>query len=207
MNEHRIDISFPTAILVKDNILLNELESFEKLLKDYLQKNKENFKKFYTSKHINNYNFSTTDDIFKNNLFLNLKNEILLNCSIFCKELGYSEEQISSYNVGNMWANLIKKNDYHGMHTHAGTGNALISGVFYVTAPQSASLMLENPYYYSYVPEKPKNDNFLNFKHIKYPCLPGRLILFKSYTKHGYDSHLSEKDKISIAFNYGRNCN
>jgi hypothetical protein len=49
-----------------------------------------------------------------------------------------------------------------------------------------------------------KDKNIYNFDHYNYQCIPGRLILFKSYTKHGYDSHLNEKDKIGIAFNYGR---
>jgi len=102
-----------------------------------------------------------------------------------------------------IYSNLIKKYDYHGMHTHSSRGSALISGVFYVDAPENAFLKFENPYINFSIPEDAENQNIFNFDSFRYQCIPGRLILFKSYTKHGYDSHLNEKDKISIAFNYG----
>lgn len=200
MLENRLELLFPTVIFLKDNILKNELDIYKKNILDYFKNNK-NEKTFYNSKLQNSYYDNTS--IFKSSIYTNLIKEILFNCSVYCKELGYSEKQISKYTIQNIWANLIKKYDYHGMHTHSNRGSALISGVFYVDAPDNSFLKFENPYKNFYVAEEPENKNIYNFDYCSYQCIPGRLILFKPYTKHGYDSHLNEKDKISIAFNYG----
>jgi uncharacterized protein (TIGR02466 family) len=201
MIESKIEVLFPTLIFVRNNLLINELEIYKKNILEYFEQNKTK-KTFYNSKLQNSY-FDDTNNILRNILYSSLTKEILFHCSAFCKELGYSEKQISKYTIQNIWANLIKKYDYHGMHTHSSRGSALISGVFYVDAPENAFLKFENPYINFSIPEDAENQNIFNFDSFKYQCIPGRLILFKSYTKHGYDSHLNEKDKISIAFNYG----
>jgi uncharacterized protein (TIGR02466 family) len=202
MTDNRLQLIFPTTIFVKNNLLMNELEVYKKNILEYFEKNKTT-KTFYNSKLQNSY-FDNMNYIFQNSIYTNLIKEILFNCSVYCKELGYSEEQISKYGIQSIWANLIKKNDYHGIHTHSNRGNALISGVFYVDAPETSFLKFENPYRNFYLAEDPENKNIYNFDCYDYKCTPGTLILFKSYTKHGYDSHLNEKDKIGIAFNYGR---
>jgi uncharacterized protein (TIGR02466 family) len=201
MIENRIEILFPTVIFVRDNLLINELELYKKDILDYF-KNTKIEKNFYNSKLKNSY-YDKNNNIFKSSVYTNLIKQILFNCSIYCKELGYSEKQISKYTIQNIWANLVKKYDYHGIHTHANRGNALISGVFYVDTPKSSFLKFENPYKNFYIAEEPDDKNIYNFDYCSYQCISGRLILFKPYTKHGYDSHLDEKDKISIAFNYG----
>jgi uncharacterized protein (TIGR02466 family) len=210
---NNIYLNFPTAIFVKDNILLNELEIYKKPLYDYFEKHKSE-KSFNASILTNNSFFSkdssyaSQNNILKNLIFKNLINEIYNNCVYFCSQLGFSEKQIVDYDIQNIWANLIKKYDYHGFHTHADCGNALISGVFYVTAPETAILRFKNIYSISYIPQYPDNPNELSFYEYSYNCIPGRMILFRSHTLHGYNSHLSDKDKISIAFNFGhRNLN
>ena len=79
----------------------------------------------------------------------------------------------------------------------------MISGVFYVAAPETAFLKFKNLYSDLYTPEYPEHTNELNFYEYKYNCIPGRMILFRSHTLHGYVNHLSDIDKISIAFNFG----
>jgi hypothetical protein len=98
---------------------------------------------------------------------------------------------------------LIKKYDYHNFHTHADCGNALISGVFYVDAPTEANLKFKNLYSNCYTPEYPDIPNDLSCSESKYKCVPGRMIIFRSHTFHGYEAHLKETDKISVAFNFG----
>jgi len=195
-----MNLLFPTVILVKDNILLNQIDSYKESILNYFKDNKTQ-KTFTGSKLENSY--YKENDIFKNNIFNNLINEIYLNFNLFCKTLGYSDKQIARYKIKNIWANLIKKYDYHSVHTHATNGNAIVSGVFYVDAPKNAKIKFKNPYADYSVFEKPEGDNILNFDYFYYDCVPGRLILFKSNVFHGYDSHLNEQNKISIAFNFG----
>jgi uncharacterized protein (TIGR02466 family) len=200
--------NFPTCIFIKDNILLNDLDIYKKQLLDFFVKNKSDTS-FNGSRLTNNsfYNknsfYADENNIFKNILYTNLINEIYNNCVYFCSKLGFSEKQIQNYGLQNIWANLIKKNDYHNFHTHANSGSALISGVFYVTAPETAVLKFKSLYSNSYTPQYPDNPNELSFGEYGYNCIPGRMILFRSYTLHGYDNHLSDDDKISIAFNFG----
>lgn len=195
-------IIFPTSVFIKDNILSNELEIYKKNILDYFEINKS--EKSFSESNLTNNSYFNTDNIFRKTIFKNLMNEIYNNCVYFSKQLGFSDKQIYNYNIQNIWANLIKKHDYHVFHTHADKGSALISGVFYVTAPENAVLNFKNLYSNCYTPEYPENQNDLNFYEYEYDCLPGRMILFRSHTLHGYNPHLSNKDKISIAFNFGK---
>lgn len=198
---NNILLHFPTCIFLKDNILLNELNIFKENILNYFKINKTN--KSFEDSILTNNSFFTKNNIFENNIFDSLKKEIYNNCIYFCKQLGFSDEQIFNYDIQNIWANLIKKHDCHAFHTHATSGSALISGVFYVDAPENATLNFKNLYTNYYTPQFPDCPNDLTFNEYKYNCFPGRMILFKSNTLHGYNCHLNEKDKISIAFNFG----
>jgi len=202
-----IYLNFPTCVFVKDNILLNKLNLYKKNILNYFEKNKAR-KSFSESILTNNsyYNNNdsnfTMDNIFKKTIFKNLIEEINNNCVYFCKKLGFSDKQIVSFSIQNIWANLIKKHDYHAFHTHADCGKALISGVFYIDAPTTAYLKFKNSYS-NYTPEYPDIPNELSFSEYRYSCVPGRMILFRSHALHGYDAHLKKTDKISVAFNFG----
>jgi uncharacterized protein (TIGR02466 family) len=198
---NNINLIFPTSVFIKDNILLNELESYKKNILNFFEKNKA--KKSFSESNLTNNSYFTFNNIFNDIIFKNLIVEINNNCSNYCKELGFSDKQIINFGIQNIWANLIKKYDYHFFHSHATTGKALLSGVFYVDAPETAILKFQNLYQNYYTPEYPENLNVLSFSEFNYNCYPGRMIIFKSNTLHGYEPHLNDKEKISIAFNFG----
>jgi len=198
---NNINLIFPTSVFIKDNILLSELELYKKNILNYFETNKSE-KSFFESSLSNNSYFNA-NKIFRDEIFKNLMHEIYNNCVYFSKQLGFSDKQIANFGIQNIWANLIKKYDYHFFHTHARSGKALLSGVFYVDAPETAILKFQNLYQNYYTPEHPENLNVLSFSEFNYICCPGRMILFKSNTLHGYKPHLNDKDKISIAFNFG----
>jgi uncharacterized protein (TIGR02466 family) len=198
---NKIFFHFPTCIFFKENILLNELNLYKKEILDYFEKNK--IKKTFEDSSLTNNSYFIDNNIFENNIFKNLINEIYSNCVYFCKQLGFSDKQISKYTIINIWANLINEFDYHSFHTHANAGSALISGVFYVEAPTNATLSFKNLYDNYYTPEYPDLTNELNTNQIRYSCIPGTMLLFRSNVLHGYSQHLSKTNKISIAFNFG----
>jgi uncharacterized protein (TIGR02466 family) len=199
--KNNIELIFPTPILVKDNVLIDKLVLYKENLLNYFNNNTTE-KMFSDSKLENSY--FKENKIFENIIYKDLLKEIFLTCNDFCEILGYSKEQISKYTIQNIWANLIKKNDYHFYHTHSRSGREIISGVFYVDAPETANLKFKNIYNQNFSENAPNNENYLNFNYITYKCTPGRLLLFKSNTFHGYDSHLSDLNKLSIAFNFGK---
>jgi len=198
---NNIHLIFPTPIFIKDDILLNELELYKSNILNFFEKNKST-RSFSESKLTNN-TFYNSNNIFNDIAFKNLIIEINNNCVNYCKGLGFSDKQIVNFGIQHIWVNLIKKYDYHFFHSHATSGNASISGVFYVDAPANAILKFKNLYQDYYSPQHPENLNELNFTTFNYNCLPGRMILFRSHTLHGYEAHLNDKDKISIAFNFG----
>ena len=200
MIDGRIEMFFPTVLFVKDNILINELKIYKDNILEYFDKNET--KKTFDGSMLDNSYFKE-NNIFSNKIYKNLIKEITSCCIFYCQKLGFSENQIAEYGIQNIWANLIKKYDYHNQHTHSTKGESLISGVFYVDAPKSAKLKFENPNSRNYSAENPENVNELNFDFVNYTCEPGRLLLFRGYTLHGYDSHLDDKNKISVAFNFG----
>jgi len=200
MKNSKIEMFFPTVIFVRDNILIDELKTFKENILEYFDKNKT--EKTFDGSMLDN-SFFKKNNIFSNYIYKNLLNEIKSSCVYYCQQLGFSENQISKFDTQNIWANLIKKYDYHNQHIHSTKGQSLISGVFYIDAPESAKLKFESPFNKTYSAENPVNVNELNFDSVSYACLPGRLLLFRGYTLHGYDSHLSDHNKISIAFNFG----
>ena len=81
------------------------------------------------------------------------------------------------------WLNYTEPNEHHHGHEHP---NSIISGVFYIDAPD-------------------KNMGNLYFENGKeYEPIPNRLILFPADLKHGVKPNLSNQSRISMSFNYVR---
>jgi uncharacterized protein (TIGR02466 family) len=200
MGNYLIEKIFPTSIFIKDNLLIDKLNLYKENCMNLIET--KNTKNKFDGAHLT-LTHGNDSLILNDSIFIDLINQININCREFLIYFGFSEEQIEPMFIQNIWINLIKKFDYHTIHTHSTSGNALISGVFYVEAPSSANLTFENLYSNYYTPNFPNLPNQNCLSTIKYQCIPGRLILFKANVRHGYDSHLSDTNKLSIAFNFG----
>ena len=104
--------------------------------------------------------------------------------------------------LGNMWANLNYPGGSNAMHIHP---NSLWSGAYYVTAePTSGNIYFEDPRAVSLMTmprrttEQPVNERRI------IDSLPqaGRLIMFPSWVNHGVRENLSDKNRISVSFNF-----
>jgi len=196
-----IDTLFPTLVYYSDLNCMDKLFDYElnvfKIFKD-IENDPHPFGEsslstsFWHNEHGHLYNDSR---------FSELSSTIRKQAVLFSEALGYTSLKENQLVFTNMWANLIGPYDYHAQHIHSTTGNAAISGVFYVDAPSGAKISFGSPYRDSYEPFKPWVDNPANFSKVSYNCVPGRLVMFKSNVYHGYDSHRQEKNKISIPFN------
>ena len=104
--------------------------------------------------------------------------------------------------LGNMWANLNYPGGSNAMHIHP---NSLWSGAYYVAAEStSGNIYFEDPRAVSLMTmprrttEQPVNERRI------IDSLPqaGRLIMFPSWVNHGVRENLSDKNRISVSFNF-----
>ena len=102
--------------------------------------------------------------------------------------------------ITNCWANVTKDGASHHAHSHP---NNLLSGVYYVSAPEnSAKIVFEDPRpqahvmipaYKSYTPQNTARQPF--------EAAEGVMLIFPSWLEHLVEEHKSERERISIAFN------
>lgn len=196
-----IDNWFPTTVWYTDNNLVDNLEFYKTESLRILDEVGREPHPFGESSLKTSFWHSDYGHIYKLTAFSLLSNEILNQAVGFLNALGFPGINYDQLAFTNMWINLVEKYDYHAQHIHSTIGSAYLSGVFYVDAPSGATLNFGSPYRDSYSPVKPFLDNDLNYSLIKYDCLPGRLVMFKSNVYHGYDHHNQDKSKISIPFN------
>jgi len=104
--------------------------------------------------------------------------------------------------VETMWININGPYSYNTFHTHP---NSYISGCYYVEVPaDSGSLEFKHPSVLQAIntPQQAIN-NYNQFNSSKWniPPAAGQLVMFPGWLEHGVGQNLSNKDRISIAFN------
>lgn len=190
-SEIKSDIIFPTYIWSAelDNINTQELKSLAYDLKSNSP-----------GKLISGYG-GWQSDRFKDNfpdklkpLIEQLENRIV--------EIAF-QIQIPTPKFGNIWFNLNSPGSYNQIHNHMG---AILSGVYYVDVPDSESGDIEfhrndEADYYLRQILKPGH-HFSSIKLI-YPAKTNTLYIFPAWLKHSVQGNKSDKDRISISFNYG----
>jgi uncharacterized protein (TIGR02466 family) len=192
-----IDKWFPTVVGCMDDNLLELLPYYQQCCEE-ITSDIPIGRPFTGSQLTSTFNQSMPqyDRPIENDIrFKKLFDLILEKGTMFAEFLGYKYD----LRISHAWVNKIQTHDYHELHNHALGGNALLSGVFYVAAPESASIRFKDALD-SYSPVPPTAYTPYNNKHARYQCFPGRLLLFRSDVLHGYDSHNSENIKYSIAF-------
>lgn len=101
----------------------------------------------------------------------------------------------------NAWFNINGKGDYNLLHNHHGS---IISGVYYPFAEKDMGNIefhrADDMQYY--MPTLQKYNQFTSEKAV-YKPETGLLLLFPSWLKHQVLPNKSNKERISLAFNYG----
>ncbi len=111
--------------------------------------------------------------------------------------------QIPAPMFGNAWFNINTPGSYNQVHNHRG---ALLSGVFYVDVPESNMGDIEfyrNDEADYYLHNILTPDHHFASSKLTYPAKDGRLYIFPAWLKHSVQGNQSNKDRISISFNYG----
>lgn len=195
-----IESWFPTIISYTDGNLVEELPQYEKYC-DEITKNIPQGRPFIGSQLVSTFNQAMPQfnyDISNDPRFSKLMELAVEQGEKFAEFLGFKYK----LKVSHSWINRIGPHDYHEFHSHISSGDTLIVGCFYVTAPRGAKIKFKSPYADMYTPIGPTADTPFNSKIVSYDCVPGRIVMFKSNILHGYDSHnVSGATKFSIPFN------
>jgi|688.fasta_scaffold630023_2 uncharacterized protein (TIGR02466 family) len=146
----------------------------------------------------NSGGFQSNNIDLKTSNISSLIEKINLNSNTFLKKVFLSKHNIS---VINLWININEYKDYNILHEHP---NSILSGVFYVKAPEnSGSIVFKNDsdirYYMNY--ELTDDLNNYNASMWSFPALENNLYLFPSWLKHYVEPNLSNESRVSISFN------
>ncbi|XGC79354.1 2OG-Fe(II) oxygenase family protein [Bdellovibrio bacteriovorus] len=100
------------------------------------------------------------------------------------------------------WVNIMPSNVTHSMHLHP---LSVISGTYYVQTPKNCSaIKFEDPRFDSFMASPPRKHNakIHNQRHYALEPQEGNVVLFESWLRHEVPKNASDKERISISFNY-----
>ena len=106
----------------------------------------------------------------------------------YCSELNYS---MRDYKLST-WFSLFKKGNYAHIHHH---GSVDIAGVYYYkTNENDSDLFFNSPLPFRDCFQKDSNP-------IHHKPIPGKILLFPGWFRHGVRTSTSDSDRISLSFN------
>lgn len=207
-----IEYLFPTRIY-HDNLLKNtkNKRTYLKDLIEEIYKISENDQEGHQWSHKNYYKGYTSygscnsgyDRLYLfSSTFLDIKNKLDKHVYKFAKhlELNVNSKELE---ISKLWINIMPNSVIHTGHIHP---LSVISGTFYVDIPEKATpaLKFEDPRFQMMMAVPPKKEKLkkenLNF----YNFIPkaGQVVLFESWLRHEVCQNTTNKNRISISFNY-----
>lgn len=183
------ELWFPSAIWsgIKHEIDNNALKAFA------YDKRKQD-----AGVHISNFNGWQSNSLVSNE---HLELDKLV--SILDKEISEISVQTSIPNLKlfNIWININPPGGFNTLHDHIG---AVFSGVYYVDAEEDqGNIVFERTDPAVYFLPPAQNRNYFNSTACGYKAKTSALYIFPSWLKHRVEPNNSNKDRISISFNYG----
>ena len=182
MDRHQV---FATNIFVQDNFVFEETAT---QMKNYIQR-------LWQEREPGN-NWQTDPDLHTKEEFKIFSDMVLEQSKEIIKILDYDVEDIA---ITDMWGNVLEKGEAHPPHTHS---NNFLSGVYYLHSDKAAGIQFFDPRPSAdvIVPRKTKkthnNSNLLSFA-----SKTNRAVFFPSWLNHWVPQNISEKNRISIAWN------
>lgn len=101
-----------------------------------------------------------------------------------------------------LWANVMPTHVVHTSHIHP---LSVISGTYYVQTPKNCSaLRFEDPRLANFMASPPRKPRarMENQRFVSLQPQAGEVILFESWMRHEVPPNPSQKERISLSFNY-----
>jgi uncharacterized protein (TIGR02466 family) len=132
--------------------------------------------------------------------FAKLERAILRHAANFAKALHWNLRGGKPI-CDSMWVNVLPEGGSHTSHLHT---NAVLSGTYYVTAPEgSGPIVFEDPRHALMMaaPSRKANAPREQQTYISIPPSPGTLLLWESWLRHEVPLNRALGERISISFN------
>jgi uncharacterized protein (TIGR02466 family) len=144
----------------------------------------------------NNQNWQTEPDLHTKVEFKIFADMVLDTSKEILETLDYAVEDIA---ITDMWGNVLRKGEVHPPHTHS---NNFLSGVYYLYSDKAAGIQFFDPRPSSdvMVPKK-TNKTHNNSNLLSFASKTNRAVFFPSWLQHWVPQNISEKNRISIAWN------
>ena len=182
MDRHQV---FATNIFVQDGFLFEETALY---MKNYIQR--------LWQDRSNDVNWQTEPDLHTKVEFKIFADMVLDTSKEILETLDYAVEDIA---ITDMWGNVLRKGEVHPPHTHS---NNFLSGVYYLYSDKAAGIQFFDPRPSSdvLVPKK-TNKTHNNSNLLSFASKTNRAVFFPSWLQHWVPQNISEKNRISIAWN------
>ena len=176
---------FYTNLFVLDDFYKDSTASMKKYISD-----------LWTNRQYEDNWQTKSADLHKQKEFKSFANLVLTTTKKIIDTLDYDVEDIM---ITDMWANVLKDNELHPMHTHS---NNFLSGTYYLQSDQGASIVFRDPRPAAdvIVPKKIET-NSLNASLLSYASKTNRAIFFPAWLPHWVQQNNSKNKRISIAWN------
>jgi uncharacterized protein (TIGR02466 family) len=133
-------------------------------------------------------------------LFARLKGIIERHAGRFARELHW-ELRGGKPLCDTMWVNVLPEGGSHSSHLHT---NAVLSGTYYVTAPEGAGpIVFEDPRHSLMMAAPPRKASAPRplQTYVSADPVPGTLILWESWLRHEVPLNRAHGSRISVSFN------
>ena len=134
-------------------------------------------------------------------IFATLERAIAKQVAAFARDLEFDLAG-RKLSLDSLWINVMDKGAIHAPHIHP---HSVISGTYYVTMPpRSGAIRFEDPRLAMLMAAPPKKNNARpeNRSFVDVAPVPGMLLLWESWLRHGVQPHAARGRRISISFNY-----
>jgi uncharacterized protein (TIGR02466 family) len=146
--------------------------------------------------------YASLDDLTRRaSVLVELERDIARHVARFARDAQFDLGR-KSLTLDSLWINVMDKGAVHAAHIHP---HSVISGTYYVTAPDKAgAIRFEDPRLAMLMAAPPKKTNAkpANRPFVTIAPRPGMLLLWESWLRHGVEPNRAKAPRISISFNY-----
>ena len=146
--------------------------------------------------------YASLDDLTRRaSVLAELERDIARHVARFARDAEFDLGR-KSLTLDSLWINVMDKGAVHAAHIHP---HSVISGTYYVTAPDKAgAIRFEDPRLAMLMAAPPKKTNAkpANRPFVTIAPRPGMLLLWESWLRHGVEPNRAKGPRISISFNY-----
>lgn len=128
---------------------------------------------------------------------------LLNDLTVFVNDVCTRHTGMSNLELGNFWININGKGDFNMPHDHQ---RSILSGVYYVSVPDTnmGDLVLHrgDTAEFYLTSSVTRQETMTNVREVHKSAKESLFYIFPSWVKHHVEPNRSDKERVSIAFNF-----